>query len=104
MRCTEGGVLFRSSHPARERSALTAVRKQLPAGTPDEVTDRVLQAAFVMAVAVSTPREEGFRSVANLLDGTVVDSGSGSTAIEALQHAFQEQAAVRRWKQHGRLA
>ncbi len=82
------------SHSARERSALTAVRKQLPAGMPDEVIDRVLQAAFVMAVAVSTPREEGFRSVANLLDGTVVASGSGSAAIEALQHAFQEQAAA----------
>ncbi len=82
------------SYSARERSALTAVRKQLPAGTPDEVTDLVLQAAIVMTVAVSTPHEEGFRSVANLLDGTVVASGFGSAAIGALQDAFQKQAAA----------
>jgi hypothetical protein len=47
-----------------------------------------------MAVAVSTPREEGFRSIANLLDGTVVASGFGSAAIGALQDAFQKQAAA----------
>lgn len=82
------------SYSAREWAALTALRKKLPAGTPNEVADRVLQTGFVMAVAVSTPREEGFRSVANLLDGTVVASGFGSAAIAALQDAFQKQAAV----------
>jgi|SRR5215472_12475094 len=82
------------SHPAGERAALAAPRRRFPAGTPDEVADRVLQSAFVMVVAASSPREEGFRSVANLLDGTVVAPGSGSAAIEALQRAFQEQAAL----------
>ena len=70
------------------------MRKRLPAETPDEVTDQVLQAAFVMTIEVLTPREEGFRSVASLLDGAVVVSGSGSAAIQALQHAFREQAAA----------
>jgi hypothetical protein len=79
---------------AREEEALAAVRARLPAGTPEDITERVLDAAIVMTVAVSGPREEGFRSAANLLDGTVVRTGSGSKAVAALQHAFQQQAAA----------
>jgi hypothetical protein len=47
-----------------------------------------------MTVAASGPREEGFRSAASLLDGTVVRAGSGSKAVAALQRAFQQQAAA----------
>ena len=47
-----------------------------------------------MTVTVSSERDGGFESVANLLDGTVVSSGSGSAAITALQRAFQQQAAI----------
>jgi hypothetical protein len=77
-----------------EEKALTAVRARLPTGTSAQSAERVLDAAIVITVAVSSPRDEGFRSVANLLDGTVVPAGSGSKAIAALQRAFQEQAAA----------
>jgi hypothetical protein len=53
-----------------------------------------MDAATVMTVAASSSGDEGFRSVAYLLDGTVVPPGSGSAAIAALQRAFQEQAAA----------
>jgi hypothetical protein len=55
-----------------EEKALAAVRARLPVGTHEDIAERVLGAAIVMTVAVSGPREEGFRSAANLLDGTVV--------------------------------
>ncbi len=45
-----------------------------------------------MTVTVSSSREEGFRSAANLLDGTIVAPGSGSSAVNALQSAFWKQA------------
>jgi hypothetical protein len=61
---------------------------------PEHAAERVLDAAIIMTVAASSPREEGFRSVASLLDGMVVPVGSGSKAIAALQHAFQRQAAA----------
>jgi NACHT domain len=77
-----------------ESKALDAVDRALPPGTPAEKAGRVLDAAVVLAVAASTARDEGFRSVANLLDGTVVPSGSGSAAIDALQQAFRVQAAA----------
>jgi NACHT domain len=79
-------------HTAGEEKALALVRTLLPDGMSDEVADLVLGAAFVMHVAVSSPREEGFRSAANLLDGRLVGSGSGSSAIGALQAAFWKQA------------
>ncbi|HJY97641.1 MAG TPA: hypothetical protein VJ371_22060, partial [Streptosporangiaceae bacterium] len=53
-----------------------------------------MDAATVMTVAASSSGDEGFRSVAYLLDGTVVPPGSGSAAIAALQRAFQEQTAA----------
>ncbi len=53
-----------------------------------------MDAATVMTVAASSSGDEGFRSVAYLLDGTVVPAGSGTAAIAALQRAFQEQAAA----------
>lgn len=80
--------------PPGEKKALAEVRARLPVGTPEQTAERVLDAATVMAVAASSPRDEGFRSVANLLDGTVVPVGSGSKAIAALQRAFQQQAAA----------
>jgi hypothetical protein len=79
-------------HTPGEEKALALVRKRLPAGTSDEVADRVLTAALVMTVTVSSSREEGFRSAANLLDGTIVAPGSGSSAVNALQSAFWKQA------------
>ncbi len=80
---------------AGEKRALEAVQHKLQAlGASDVVADHVLDAAVVMTVTVSSERDGGFESVANLLDGTVVSSGSGSAAITALQHAFQQQAAI----------
>lgn len=77
-----------------EKRALAAVTDRFPAGTSAQTADRVLDAAVVMAVAVSCSSDEGFRSVANLLDGTVVPVGSGSAAIAVLQRAFQVQAVA----------
>jgi len=79
-------------HTPGEEKALTLVRKRLPAGTSGEVADRVLTAAFVMTVTASSSREEGFRSAASILDGTIVAPGSGSSAVNALQGAFWKQA------------
>lgn len=82
------------SFPPGETTALDALRDQFPAGTSAQVADRVINAAIVMTVAASSSRDEGFRSVAYLLDGTVVPAGSGAAAVAALQRAFQEQAAA----------
>ncbi len=80
--------------PPGETTALDALRDQFPAGTSAQVADRVMNAAIVMTVAASSSRDEGFRSVAYLLDGSVVPAGSGTAAVAALQRAFQEQAAA----------
>jgi hypothetical protein len=77
-----------------ETAALDALRGQFPDGTSAQMADRVMDAAIVMTVAASSSRDEGFRSVANLLDGTAVPAGSGTAAVSALQRAFQEQAAA----------
>jgi NACHT domain len=79
-------------HPTGEEKALASVQRRLPPGLSAEAADQVLQSAFVMTVTVSTSRDEGFRSVANLMDGKVVAVGSGSSAIEALQSACWKQA------------
>jgi hypothetical protein len=80
--------------PPGEKRAIEAVRSRMPAGVPALIAEQVLDAAIVMVVASSGPRDEGFRSVANLLDGTVVPAGSGSKAVRELQGAFQRQAAA----------
>ncbi len=80
--------------PPREEGALSAVRDRIPAGMPEQTVKRMLDAAVVMSIAVSTSADEGFRSAANLLEGVVVPPGSGTKAMSALQHAFQEQAAA----------
>lgn len=77
-----------------ERRALGAVRERILEGTAEGTIERILDAAIVMTVAASAPSDEGFRSVANLLDGVVVPTGCGSAAISALQHAFQQQATT----------
>jgi NACHT domain len=82
------------SCPPGEGAALAAVKERFPVGTSGEEVDRVLRSALVMTVSASSPRDEGFRSVANLLDGTVVAAGMGTAAVEALQRAFYEQAAA----------
>lgn len=79
-------------HTPGEKKALALVRKRLPSETSDEVAELVLRAALVMTATVSTSREEGFRSAANLLDGRFVASGSGSSAVNALQSEFWKQA------------
>lgn len=95
-----GAALDRRRHaaagpvPPKQTIAIRAVLKVLPEGTSQEIVEEILAAALVMVVTVSTARDEGFRSVANLLDGTVVPPGSGSAAVSALQHAFQIQAAT----------
>ena len=80
--------------PPGETKALEALRDQFPASTPPQEVGQVMDAATVMTVAASSSGDEGFRSVAYLLDGTVVLTGSGTAAIAALQRAFQEQAAA----------
>lgn len=80
--------------PPGETAALEVFRGLLLAGTPPQTADQVMDAAIVMTVAASSSGDEGFRSVAYLLDGTVVPAGSGTAAIAALQRAFQEQAAA----------
>ena len=80
--------------PPREEAALGAVRDRLPVGMPEQAVGRMLDAAVVMSVAVSSSADEGFRSAANLLEGVVVPPGSGTKAMTALQRAFQEQAAA----------
>jgi hypothetical protein len=70
--------------PPGETTALAVLRGMLPAGTPPQTADQVMDAAIVMTVAASSADDEGFRSVAYLLDGTVVPAGSGTTAIAAL--------------------
>ena len=77
-----------------ETTALDALRDLLPAGTLPKTADQVMDSAIVMTVAASSTGDEGFRSVAYLLDGTVVPAGSGAAAIAALQRAFQVQAAA----------
>jgi hypothetical protein len=80
--------------PPGETTALAVLRDMLPAGTPPQTVGQVMDAAIVMTVAASSSGDEGFRSVAYLLDGTVVPAGSGPAAIAALQRAFQVQAAA----------
>jgi hypothetical protein len=76
-----------------EQDALAAVADKLPQGMPAEARSRLLDSAAVMCVAVGSPRDAGFGSAANLLDGTVVPAGSGTKAVKALRDAFHEQAA-----------
>jgi hypothetical protein len=97
-----GAALDRRRRPAQvagpflpgETTALGALRDLLPAGTLPKTADQVMDSAIVMTVAASSAGDEGFRSVAYLLDGTVVPAGSGAAAIAALQRAFQVQAAA----------
>ena len=79
--------------PLVEAEALAKVTERVPAETDAGTTERMLDAAIVMNVAVSTTDDEGFRSAANLLEGVVVAAGSGTKAMAALQRAFQEQAS-----------
>ena len=76
-----------------EQDALAAVADKLPSEMPAEARSRLLDSAAVMCVAVGSPRDAGFGSAANLLDGTVVPAGSGTKAVKALRDAFHEQAA-----------
>ena len=84
-----------------ETTALDALRDLLPAGTLPKTADQVMDSAIVMTVAASSAGDEGFRSVAYLLDGTVVPAGSGAAAIAALQRTFsrcrQRRAAAAAW-------
>jgi NACHT domain len=82
--------------PSRaEREALTALVDALPAALDPEARERVLDAAVVMQVSAETPADGGFREAARLLEGVIVPAGQGSRAMQALQRAFQEQAALR---------
>jgi hypothetical protein len=59
-----------------------------------DTTERMLGAAVVMDVAVSTAADEGFRSAAYLLEGVVVAPGAGTMAMDALQQEFRKQAVA----------
>jgi hypothetical protein len=48
-----------------------------------------------MEVSAETPVDAGFREAARLLEGVIVPAGQGSRAMQALQRAFHEQAALR---------
>ena len=88
---------YREGFPSRMTSdqerVLAAVRGYLPSGTSDETAERILKAAVVMTVTASSEHDEGFRSVAALLDDRVARKGLGTTAVTVMQHAFQVQAA-----------
>jgi hypothetical protein len=78
-----------------EREALAALLDTLPAGLAGQAHERLLDAAVVMEVSAETPVDGGFREAARLLEGVIVPAGQGSRAMQALQRAFHEQAALR---------
>ena len=82
--------------PSRaEMDALTALLDTLPAGLSIQARERLIDAAIVMEASAETPADGGFREAARLLEGVIVPAGQGSRAMQALQRAFQEQAALR---------
>jgi hypothetical protein len=89
----------RSMHAAGpspvEREALRALLDALPAGLAKQARERLLDAAVVMEVSAETPVHGGFREAGRLLEGVIVPAGQGSRAMQALQRAFHEQAALR---------
>jgi hypothetical protein len=89
----------RNPHAARpsraEREALAALLDSLPPGLALEMRERLLEAAVVIEVSAETPADGGFREAARLLEGVIVPAGQGSRAMQVLQRAFQEQAALR---------
>jgi hypothetical protein len=78
-----------------EREALGALLDTLPAGLATQARERLLDAAVVMEVSAETPVDGGFREAARLLEGVIVPAGQGSRAMQALQRALHEQAALR---------
>jgi hypothetical protein len=77
---------------AAERQAL-AVLDGIAAATADpEITERVLDAAFVLSADAVEAGDHGFDLAAALLEGTVVQTGDGPAAIRALSAAFHTQA------------
>jgi hypothetical protein len=90
----------RRSHPGafttKEKNALHTLDEMFPHDTSQAVRDRVMDAAAVLEVAVSTRSDAHFTAAANLLEGHVVASGEGVRAIEAPQRAFQGQAVTGR--------
>jgi hypothetical protein len=86
---------MRAAGPSRaEREALTALLDTLPPGLATEARERLLDAAVVMEVSAETPVNAAFREAARLLEGVIVPAGQGSRAMQALQRAFHEQAAL----------
>jgi hypothetical protein len=67
-----------------------------PNDTSQTVRNRVMDAAAVLEVAVSTRSDAHFTAAANLLEEHVVAAGEGVRAIEAPQRAFQGQAVTGR--------
>jgi NACHT domain len=92
-------VRRRNAHAAgpspAEREALAALLDALPSRLTAKARERLLDAAVVMEVSAETPVDWGFREAARLLEGVIVPAGQGSRAMQALQRAFQEQAALR---------
>lgn len=88
----------RRAHPglqtSQQNQALADLNKSFAANTSEERKDAVRDAAFVLQISASTRNDPHFKAAAYLLDGTVVPNGDGTKAFEALQRAFQEQAAA----------
>jgi NACHT domain len=90
----------RSRHAAApspaEEEALRALLDALqPMDLAAQARGRLLDAAVVMEVSAETPVDAGFSEAARLLEGVIVPAGQGSRAMQALQRAFHEQAALR---------
>ncbi|ACU77438.1 putative signal transduction protein with Nacht domain [Catenulispora acidiphila DSM 44928] len=80
-------------HTSDEKKAIADLDRAFPAGTSPSLRSAVRSCAYVLKLDVSTHQDPLFKFVASLLEGVVVPSGEGTMAIEALQRAFQEQAA-----------
>ncbi|WP_412738450.1 NACHT domain-containing protein [Krasilnikovia sp. MM14-A1259] len=78
---------------AAERDALTALTGRIAEITADPtITQRILDAAFVLIADAVEAGDHGFELSAALLEGTVVEVGAGSAAVRALSEAFHTQA------------
>lgn len=77
-----------------ENKALDALRWAFAPEVSRRIQERVLDAATVLGVAVSTDRDVHFNLAAILLDGLTEPHGGGLKAAKALRDDFREQATA----------
>jgi hypothetical protein len=78
-----------------EQAALTALKDRIKAAAPGEpeLQARVLDAAYVLVVRAVDAEDEDFQVAADRLESTIVASGEGVAAAQALSHSFHDQAS-----------